>query len=110
MKTRTIEEIHDKEIGHKKFAWFVDTAIEDGHKITEIKEYNENEGGEENTYSYIHHWFCYNNKFKFKMDGMPLEFDKMPNLSVKWQLDLCYQLLWYRNKLEEMRNGKKSQC
>lgn len=88
MKTRTIEEIHDKEIGHKKFAWFVDTAIEDGHKITEIKEYNE--------------------KFKFKMDGMPLEFDKMPNLSVKWQLDLCYQLLWYRNKLEEMRNGKKS--
>ena len=47
MKNRTIEDIHDKEIGHKKFAWFVDTAIEDGHKITQIKEYNE--------------------KFKFKM-------------------------------------------
>ena len=40
MKNRTIEEIHDKEIGHKKFAWFVDTAIKDGHKITQIKEYN----------------------------------------------------------------------
>ena len=86
MKIRTIEEIHDKEIGHKKFAWFVDTAIEDGHKITQIKEYNE--------------------KFKFTMDGVPLEFDKMPSLSVRWQLEQCYLILDYRKKLEEMRNGK----
>ena len=86
MKTRTIEEIHDKYIGHKKFAWFVDTAIEDGHKVTEIKEYNE--------------------KFKFKMDGYPMEFDKLPTISVRWQLETCYQLLEYHKKLEEYHNGK----
>ena len=86
MKTRTIEEIHDKYIGHKKFAWFVDTAIEDGHKITKIREYNE--------------------KFKFEMDGYPLEFDKMPTLSVKWQLEMCYMLLDYHNKLKAMKEGK----
>ena len=86
MKERTIEEIHDKEIGHKKFSQFVDNAINDGHEVTEIKEYNE--------------------KFKFKMDGMPLEFDKNPKISMQWQLEQCYQLLWYRNKLEEIKNGK----
>lgn len=86
MKNRTIEDIHDKEIGHKKFAWFVDTAIEDGHKITQIKEYNE--------------------KFKFKMDGYPLEFDKLPSISVRWQLETCYQLLEYHKKLEEYHNGE----
>lgn len=86
MKVRTIEEVHDKEIGHKKFAWFVDKAMEDGHKITKIREYNE--------------------KFKFEIDGYPLEFDKMPSLSVKWQLEQCYLLLDYHNKLEQMRKGK----
>lgn len=83
MKTRTIEEIHDKYIGHKKFAWFVDTAIEKGYKITEIKEYNE--------------------KFKFKMNGWPLEFDKTPSLSVKWQLDLCEMIVAQNEKLKEMQ-------
>ena len=83
MKTRTIEEIHDKYVGHKKFAWFVDTAIEKGYKITEIKEYNE--------------------KFKFKMNGWPLEFDKMPQLSVKWQLETCEMLVAQHEKLKELR-------
>ena len=87
MKNRTIEDIHDKEIGHKKFAWFVDTAIEDGHKITCIKEYYE--------------------KFKFKMDGYLMEFDKMPKLSKKWQLETCYQLLEYHKKLERMKRGEQ---
>ena len=80
MKIRTIEEIHDKEIGHKKFAWFVDKAIEDGHMVSEIKEYNE--------------------KFKFKMDGYPLEFDKTPEINAKWQLDMCYKLVEWHKKLE----------
>ena len=84
MKTRTIEEIHDKWVGHKKFAWFVDTAIEKGHTITCIREFNE--------------------KFKFKFNGIPMEFDKMPELSAKWQLEQC-ELLWnYHRKLEEMKN------
>ncbi len=83
MKNRTIEEIHDKYIGHKKFAWFVDTAIEKGYKITCIKEYNE--------------------KFKFKMDGWPLEFDKTPEISVKWQLELCEDLVKMNEKAKELR-------
>lgn len=79
MKVRTIEDIHDKEIGHKKFAWFVDTAIENGYKITEIKEYNE--------------------KFKFKMNGWAVEFDKYPNLSVKWQYETCVELVKLHERL-----------
>lgn len=85
MKVRTIKDIHDKEIGHKKFAWFVDTAIEDGHKITQIKEYNE--------------------KFKFQMDGYPLEFDKMPEISAKWQYELCCDLINLHKKVELAKNG-----
>lgn len=81
MKNRTIEEIHDKEIGHRKFSCFVDSAIQDGHRIEKIREYNE--------------------KFKFELDGMPLEFDKNPKVSWRWQLDQCYELLWYRSKLQE---------
>ena len=86
MKVRTIADIHDKEIGHKKFAWFIDTALEEGHTIGQIKEYNE--------------------KYKFVMDGYHLEFDKMPNLSVKWQYELCCDLIKLHKKVEEgKRNG-----
>ena len=84
MKQRTIDEIHDKEIGHKKFAWFVDMAIKKGYQITEIKEYNE--------------------KFKFKMNGYPLEFDKLPSLSVKWQLEMCELLIKQHEKLKQLRS------
>lgn len=83
MKTRTIEEIHDKYIGHTKFAWFVDTAIKKGYTITDIKEYNE--------------------KFKFKMNGWPLEFDKTPSINAKWQLDRLEQLVDYNNRIAEMK-------
>lgn len=83
MKRRTIEDIHDKDIGHKKFAWFIDTAIEKGYKITDIKEYYE--------------------KFKFKMNGWPMEFDKMPQLSVKWQLETCEQLVAMHERIKEMK-------
>ncbi|MCR4661718.1 MAG: hypothetical protein K5765_06965 [Clostridia bacterium] len=85
MKIRTIEDIHDKEIGHKRFAWFVDTAIENGYKITDIKEYNE--------------------KFKFKMNGWPLEFDKWPDLSAKWQYELCCSLVVMNEKLKEIQGN-----
>ena len=82
MKKRTIEEIHDKEIGHKKFAWFVDTAIADGHTITNIREFYE--------------------KFKFNLDGIPLEFDKLPTINAKWQLEQCYKLINYHKRWEEL--------
>ena len=83
MKIRTIEDIHDKKIGHKKFAWFIDTAIEKGYTITCIKEYY--------------------GKYKFKMNGYPIEFDKMPELSAKWQLETCEQLVAYHEQLKELR-------
>ena len=83
MKTRTIEDIHDKFYGHTKFAWFVDKAIKDDHTITNIKEYNE--------------------KFKFEMDGYKLEFDKSPKVSAQWQLDYCYKLISMANELKKMQ-------
>ena len=71
----------------KVFACFVDATIKDGHEITQIKEYNE--------------------KFRFKMDRHQMEFDKLPSISVKWQLETCYRLLEYHKKLEEYHNGQK---
>ena len=41
MKTRTIEELHDPDVGHHKFAAVVDGLVANGHKVTDIKEYNE---------------------------------------------------------------------
>ena len=80
MKERTIKEIHDRLCGHKKFAWFVDTAIEEGYTITEIKEFNE--------------------KFKFLMNGYPLEFDKSPKANSKWQYEQCKTLVEYHKYLK----------
>ena len=85
MKERTIEEIHDKYIGHKKFAWFVDNAIKKGYTIEDIKEYNE--------------------KFKFLMNGCPLEFIKSPKANAKFQLEQCENLVKHHKELEEIING-----
>ena len=41
MKIRTIEELHDKDIGHRKFAKVCDLLIANNHKIGAIKEYYE---------------------------------------------------------------------
>ena len=86
MKVRTIEEIHDREIGHNKFARFVDNAIKDGHTITEVKEFYE--------------------KFKFKMDNVPMEFDKSPKVNSSKQLEQCYKLLENYHRLEKLLEGK----
>ena len=56
MKNRTIEELHDKKVGHKKFAKIVDELIERNYKVTNIKEYFE--------------------KFKFEVDGYKFEYNK----------------------------------
>ena len=56
MKERTIEELHDTEIGHRKFAKVCDLLIEKGYRITNIKEFNE--------------------KFKFEVDRWPMEYSK----------------------------------
>ena len=41
LKNRTIEELHDKYVGHRKFAKVCDLLIKKGYSVTEIKEYNE---------------------------------------------------------------------
>ena len=56
MKNRTIEELHDKDIGHRKFAKVCDLLIEKNHTVTNIKEFNE--------------------KFKFEVDGFLMEYSK----------------------------------
>ncbi len=40
MKNRTIEELHDKHVGHKKFAKICDLLTQEGYVITDIREYN----------------------------------------------------------------------
>lgn len=81
MKRRTIEEVKSKEFGHRKFALFCNLAKIKNHTIEDIKEFNE--------------------KFKFKMDGEPVEFDKNPKVSYKAQLEWCETLLKYRKWLKE---------
>ena len=84
MKERTIEEVHNKEYGHNKFAWFIGNAIKQGYQITNIKEYNE--------------------KFKFLFNGIPMEFCKSPKANAKWQLEQCKTLYANYKKLEELQN------
>lgn len=82
MKKRTIEDIHDRNIGHRKFAWFVDTAIGKGYQITDIKEYY--------------------GKYKFRMNGLELEFDKTPTINAKWQLNMCETLVKQNEQLRAL--------
>lgn len=81
VKNRTLEEIHDKQIGHSKFAWFCDKAKQDGYEITQIKEYYE--------------------KFKFRMNGYLLEFDKNPKANANFQYYQCLKILGYYKILEK---------
>lgn len=83
MKERTISEIHDREIGHSKFAWFCDKAKDDGYEIANIREYNE--------------------KFKFRMNGIDVEFVKDPKANARFQYEQCVKLINYYEQLEKMR-------
>ena len=82
VKPRTLEEIHSKEYGHSKFAWFCDHALACGYEITQINEYQ--------------------SKFKFRMNGYLLEFDKNPKANAKWQYDCCVKLIDYYKQLEQV--------
>lgn len=79
MKTRTIEELHDKEIGHKKFANVCDLILENGHSIKDIKEYNE--------------------KFKFYVDGFLFEYSKEWKASAKEYYDYLLNILNFKKDL-----------
>lgn len=64
IKERTIEDIHDKHIGHKKFAKVVDIIIEKGYEITDIKESG--------------------TTFQFKINGYPLRILKDWKSNKEW--------------------------
>lgn len=53
---RTIKDLHDSKIGHRKFAKICDILVEKGHKVENIKEFYE--------------------KFRFDVDGFWFEYRK----------------------------------
>ena len=69
---RTIEEIHSKEVGHPRFAKFIDMMKEENYEITNIKEYYE--------------------RFEFYADGIRLSFDKRIR-DLKWYLSFCKNII-----------------
>lgn len=78
MKERTIEELHDKRIGHTKFANVCDILVSRGYKVTNIKEYNE--------------------KFKFELNGSSFEFSKYWKASATRYAD--YLISTYNQELQ----------
>lgn len=80
MKNRTIEELHDKRIGHKKFAKICDLLIEAGYQVTDIKEFNE--------------------QFKFKCNGYQYNYRKEWKSSSK---DFVKYLINLVNSEEELK-------
>lgn len=84
MKERTIQELHDKEIGHRKFATICDLVVAQGHTITNIKEYNE--------------------KFKFEIDGFNFEYQKCWKSSAK---DFAKYLLNVLQAKIDLKNKSK---
>ena len=73
MKLRTIEELHDKHIGHKKFAKICDLLVEKGYKVENIKEYYE--------------------QFKFDVDGYWFTYSKDWKSSAKDFVDYLVNIL-----------------
>lgn len=73
MKNRTIEELHDKYVGHKKFAKVCDLLVQQGHNVTNIREYNE--------------------KFKFDVDDFWFEYSKDWKASSKEYVEYLLNML-----------------
>jgi len=73
MKTRTIEELHDKDIGHRKMAKTVDYLVANGYEVTDIKEYNE--------------------QFKFKVNGHQFWYRKEWKSTAKEFAIYCINIL-----------------
>lgn len=84
MKKRTIEELHDKYIGHRKFAAIVDGLIERGYNITDIKEYNE--------------------QFKFKANGHEYHYRK------EWKSSAKEFVNYFDNVYQTAEELRKRKC
>ena len=80
MKKRTIEELHDEYIGHRKFAKICDLLIEDNYSVTDIKEYNE--------------------QFKFKVNGHEFKYRKEWKSSAKDFKTYIVKLIYAEERLK----------
>lgn len=85
MKVRTIEELHDPRIGHRRFAAVVDGLVANGHKVTDIKEYNEH--------------------FKYKVDGYQLQFRKDWKSTAKNFIKYVEDLLLMKNEIDRKKGS-----
>ena len=81
MKNRTIEELHDKYVGHKKMAVICDILINDGYEVTDIKEYNE--------------------QFKFKVNNHQFWYRKEWKSSAKDFVKYIINLLSFEEELKK---------
>ena len=79
LKNRTIEELHDKYVGHRKFAKVCDLLIKKGYSVTEIKEYNE--------------------QFKFKVNDYDFTYRKEWKASAKEFVDYIVELIKLREEI-----------
>ena len=82
MQVRTVEDLHDKHIGHRRFAKVVDELLARGHEVKDIKEYYET--------------------FKFQVDGYSLQYDKETK-DTKWYVEQVERLLLDFKRIEELR-------
>ena len=85
-KNRTIEELHDPKIGHRKFAMVVDSLIASGHSVSEIKESYE--------------------KFSFRVDGTFFEFQKAWRASALNFSTYVEDMLAMKDEIEELAEAK----
>ena len=72
-KNRTIQELHSKDIGHRKFAKVCDLLISKDHKVENIVEYYE--------------------KFRFDVDGFWFEYSKDWKASSQDYVDYLLNIL-----------------
>ncbi len=85
MKKRTLEDLHSKDIGHRKFASVCDLLIDKGHKVTNIVE-------------------CYE-KFKFNVDDYYFEYSKNWKSSTKEFVSYLLNILDMKKRMNERNSG-----
>lgn len=85
MKQRTIQDLHNKEIGNRKFAKVCDLLIADGHTVENIKEYYE--------------------KYKFVLDGYPFEYSKDWKVSAEEFKKFILNILNMKKTLDGLRRN-----
>ena len=76
---RTIEDLHSKEYGLRKFAKVCDLLIDGGHKVENIVEFYE--------------------KFRFDVDGFWFEYSKDWKASSKAYVDYLLNILSHKNMM-----------